>query len=755
MVSPAQLAEINEAGETMRVGEEADDNRTENLEIMDYLDAGNIVEELPTDAGTTICTLFNDAKLSMAEWDEKYKKAIRLAKMEPKEKSKTFPFEGASTAMTPFVIEAMIDFNARSAPELAFSDNIVKAKVWGGQQLPEIPEPPQPDPNMEGGTPEEQQRMQALQQQAQQAFEQATAIQQEAQSRIDAEKEDRADRVAEYSNYQLRRLIPMWQKEQDKMLLSLPGVGTMYKETYQDFETGEVRSDLCYANEIIFDHECKTFEEAPDKFKEYPPMTRNEVIEKIRGAEKWDIDEADLSDDERETYDFIQACTWFDLDDDGLQEPYIVIVHKKDNKAVFARPMYDDDSITVNDDGEISKIEVVERYTQFQFIPDPEGGPMGLGWGILLGPTFEEINKLMRQMSDAGTLQIVASNSGLFASPKGAGARGNRAQRGPIELKMGKLTPVEVGGTGTLAQNVIQFPAAGPSQQTFALLEYMVMAAQNLTDASKQVEANPNEAAALYLARLQQTLKRPNVVTMRVYMAQAEELKKIRMLNFKYFSDEKYNRIIDRPRVYSMQRDFNPDDCDIQLVADPSQGSDIERIARAETVLQNAKTEQTPVTNVREATIQYYEVLGVKDTQTLVPPPQPDPMARMLEQQMQMESAREQFEAELKMNDQRLKEADQRLRQLDMQMKQQKAALDAAREMAELGIETDLKEADLAKKYAETLKLLVEAGYQDPMTTTMAIEDRFINNAEGGVPNGARVTTLPAGNPGADQFMGE
>ena len=120
MVSYAQQVELDE-----EEGEE--EESTLPSELMALLDAGNIVDELPQGSASKILGLYDDARLSMADWLESYKKALRLAKLQPKEKNKTFPFQGASTAMAPFVLEAMIDFNARSAPELAYSDNIVKS----------------------------------------------------------------------------------------------------------------------------------------------------------------------------------------------------------------------------------------------------------------------------------------------------------------------------------------------------------------------------------------------------------------------------------------------------------------------------------------------------------------------------------------------------------------------------------------------------------------------------------------------------
>ena len=744
MVSYAQQSELDESP-VVELGEKVEDAAKEGIEILSLLDDGNIVDELPKDAGSDILTAYNTAYGSMKDWLEKYKRALKLAKMQPKEKKKTFPFEGASTAMAPFILEACIDFNARSAPELAYSDKIVKAKVYGGTTLPEVPEPPPPPQRT---TEAEMQQGQQMDARLQEAYQQKQQERQDAQERIDTGKEDRASRVAEFSNYQLSQLMPSWKREQDKLLLSLPCVGTMYKKTYYDVGAQEVRSDLCYGDQIIFDQAYPTFEAAPDRYEELPIMTKNEVIEKIRGPEEWAIDETELSDDDDETYEFVEAHTWFDVDDDGLKEPYCVIVWKKIEKAVYARPMFDEVTVSVNEDSQISKIEMVDIYTQFQFIPDPEGSPMGFGWGILLGPMFEQINIKLRSLIDAGTISNLAANSGIIADRSGSGARGNRSQRGPVELAMGKLTPVQMGGTGSLSQDVVQFPAKGPSETLFNLMSYMVDAARRMTDASSQVDANPNEAAALYMARLQQTLKRPNIIIMRVYDCAAKEFEKIFNLNYLHFSDEKYNRIIDAPIEYSMEQDFNSDDCDIRLVADPAQGSDMERMARAEAVLQNAKSEQAPITDIRQATMDYYEVLGVQNIDILVPEPQgPDPMQEMMQRQQELAEAKEAMETEFKQRDQRLKEKDQALRQREQDLKIAKQQYDAMKEMQAAGLEVDVTEADITLKYSQAFKNLMDVDVQRAAIEAEALENQFINQSEGGLTDGARATSNTRTNP--------
>ena len=675
---PSILPNVPEMGQSLEVVEEEVD-----IPLLKYLEESNIVEELKDAKKTAsdILLSYGDAFNSMKEWKKKYDEALQLAKLEPKAKKKTFPFDGASTAMLPYILESMLDFNARSAPELAFAKRIVSARIFGAKN---------------------------------------------------DEKDARAKRVETYSNYQLIELMPSWQDEQDKNLMALPCVGTTYKKTYYDFDKKEVVSDLCLADEIVFDQSYRTFDLAPDKY-EKTTYTKNELIGLIRGDQQWVIEEDKIDDEDDET--FIEAYTWIDLDEDGLEEPYLVIVWERNAQAVYMRPLYDEDTITLADDEKIIKVEMVKIFTQYRFMPDPEGGPMGMGWGILLGSMFKALNTSLRQQLDAGTLAVTASNSGLINADT-TSKRGNSVQSGPIKIKMGQLTPIHTRGTGNLSQNVAQFPFSGPNPTMFQLLDYLSSAARTIVNTSVEIESNAGEASSLYLARLQQGLKRPNVIIMRVYKAAQFEFNKIFELNGKHHSNEKYNRVLDEGQEYSMRMDFNADDCDIRLVADPQKGSDIERAARADAILQEAKTQPSQVLNLRQAYLDWLEVMQLpqEEIELLAPkPPEQDPMQQMLLAQQQMEA--EFRNREMKTREQRL------------QLDQMRAAIDASKEISKLGIEADKTEAEITKLYSEALKNIVDSGVaagQDAIQTVQRIEDRFINSA----PGGGNGTSAARPNPG-------
>lgn len=675
---------------------EGEEETESGIDLFEYLDAGNLVDELnnPSDSAQDIMRRFDEAKASMGDWLEKYEAALKLAKLEPKAKEKNFPFKNASNVMMPFILEAMLDFHARSSPELVWSNEICAMSTYG---------------------------------QSSEA------------------KEDRARRVAEFMNWQLKEAIDngTWRKRQDKMLLSLPCVGTSYKYTRYDYDEQEVSSRLIMGDALIFDQSYETFEEAPDKFLE-EEYTRNEVISYIRGACEWDLDEdkVPLERDHPEPFECVRAFTWLDLDEDGLDEPYEVVIWKEDDSIVSVRPAYDREEISTNEDGEVIKVKMAEMFTQYQFLPDPEGGPMGLGWGILLCDLFKSLNTSVRQMMDAGTLANLAANSGFIDQQlTGSQARGNRTQNGPVEMRMGMFTPVSTGGK-PLAQSVWQPTFAGPSQALFGLIEWMLNQLRDMTNSALNLDTNSQEAAMMYLARLQQGLKVPNSIIMRVYNGAREEFQKIAELNYKHYNNPKYNKIVDSDQPQKMAADFNPDDMDIAPAVDPSQGSDIERQQRSSIVLEEAKEQPQQVLNLREAYLDWLKAMKVPDIERIAPEPsgEPDPMEQLMLQNM----ARE---ADLAERDMQIKEAKQELDRL-------KAMMDAMQSGAQMNIDLDLTEAQITKAYAEAMHKLWEMGMagDDPIEVVKDIEGELIDDRP--MPKVPAPQAPPLANPPAPTSQG-
>lgn len=685
MAVPEEYMDIDQSyipEDEIKLDEEPEEEITEELSPLHrYLGKGNIVAELGDKTPTAkITELFDDAKSSMAKWLVKYKRALNLAKLQPtindvEVEKKDTPFENASMVMLPFITEAQLDFNARSAPELAWAKKIVKPKVYG---------------------------------------------------KSSEEKSERSKRAADYSNIQFDELIENWRSEQDKMLFNLSASGTAYKHTYFDPEKQEVASDLLMADNVIFNHDYyTTFEKSKDRFIERS-YTKNQVIGFIRGEQEWDMQESDLEDD-KEEFEFIEAYTWIDLDDDGLKEPYFAVINKDSEKIVSLYPDYDNDTITQNDKSEIVSVNRIDCFTQYRYLPDPEGGPMGLGWGILLGPMFEHINTTARQLSDAGTLHITSSNSGIINKRMGSG-RGNSARLGEIELRMGKLVTIETNGNGKLSDDILTFPFSGPSPVLFQLMDFLISSSRAMTNAAVNIQAQPNESAMMYLAKLDQGLKVPNSINMRVHDCLKSEIKKISLLNYRHHDSEKYNNALDSDIEASMEDDFNPKDMDISLVSDPMQGSLLERIQRAQSIVDEAKDPNKPtqIIDYRKAVIDKLEIMGVEDIESIIPEPQPekpDPIQQMMVAQQMAD-----LENTKRSNELRAQENEMKAGRLKLETQAQ--AMSAAEVMGKLGIQNDETQAKISKMYVESLKMQVDMGISlsDAMNNIVEIEDKFIGD---------------------------
>ena len=185
-----------------------------------------------------------------------------------------------------------------------------------------------------------------------------------------------------------------------------------------------------------------------------------------------------------------------------------------------------------------------------------------------------------------------------------------------------------------------------------------------------------------------------------------------------------------------MEADFDPEDCDIRMTADPSQGSDIERVQRAQAVFDMAKTQPQQVLNYRQAQLEVLEAMKTPNIEELAP--EPDPNARDPMQDLMMA----QQAAEMEM-----RKEDQNLRREETQLKKQKAAMEAAREMTKLGLQADKQEAEITNLYTQSLERIVKAGIasgQEALEAAQLIEDTFIEGDTSG-RQAQEIDTIPAG----------
>lgn len=598
-----------------------------SVEVANDIESGTVPADLKDIiAADNLCELFDKSELSShydkilsgiaydedsMEWyKKKYKRALKRSQLKPDSEEKNFPFDNASNVVMPYLTDAAIDFNARTTPALLERQDPCFIKVIGKDEhaLP----------------PEAEEQLMVMAQQGpkgQQAAQQMAAEVMAQLEKMPPPKQARAERVANMINYDLTCGIKEWRDQTDMAMMQLPIFGMYFRKAFQCPVESRRKTELLNADKLIYDHNADSFSAAPRKSFKFV-MSRNDTITAVRSGQFSEI--AGLMDDsETLEYSFIETHCDLDLDDDGYAEPYLAIISELTGEFVSIVKRYDEEDIKTNKDGEVVSIDGEEFFSQTIFIPDPSGRAIGMGWGIIADDIYRVIDTNTNQMIDAGTLNNIGANSGFIRAGTRKGPRaGNRQKKGTIEMVMGKFTTLESDGTTPLQNDIAQMPFNGPSQPLMALMEALKVEVREMTTASQGgIEAQPNEAASMYLARLNQALIKPNSIGVRVMNGLTREFQRIYDIQRRYLSQEEYSEILDDPKA-NKEADYSEQGYDIKTTADPSQGSEMERTARAEAQLQMAM-QMPQVVDLRYALTEWAKAVGA-DVDKLLPPPQPN-----------------------------------------------------------------------------------------------------------------------------------
>lgn len=536
------------------------------------------IEDQLSAISTKVCDEYRIDALSRKGWLDKIGEALKLAMLTAEQKD--YPFERASNVKYPLLTTAALQFNARAYPAIVTPDKVVKCRVRGQ------------DPQ---GT-----------------------------------KAARAERVSEHMSDQLLNEMPEWEEDTDRILVMAPIVGSVFRKIWYDPAVQRNRSRLVTADNLVVNYHAANLETAP-RVTELLRLYPYEIEERIRAGRFSPFDYKDASrgehdatlegerpkpddDDESAPHLFYEQHRLLDLDKDGYPEPYIVTVHEGTKEVVRIVANYDEETVTLNDRGEVASIRRQNYFVHYQFMPNPEGGFYALGFGWLLGSTNETINSTLNQLMDAGHQSNM--QGGLIASVLGIKEKS-------IKIKRGEFRVVNTSGPLNQAVLPIKFPE--PSAVLFNLLGFMVDMGKELASVKDVLTGDSASTAAVgtTLALIEQGLQVFTSIYKRIHRTLKHELAIIARLNSKNVTREQYANFFDNPEV-DPQADYNSKDMDILPVSDPQSVTKMQKMAKAQLVLDSSK--DNPLVNQAEALRRFYEAADVEDIDKLiVPPPPPNP----------------------------------------------------------------------------------------------------------------------------------
>lgn len=491
-------------------------------------------------------------QLTRTKWQKRTSAAMDLAMQI--QKAKNFPWPDCSNVAFPLVTIATLQFHATAYPNIVDGANVVRCRVLG--------EDPQ------------------------------------------GEKLARADRVSTHMSWQRLEEDHGWEEQHDRALINLSVVGTNYKKSYHDATKGCNVSDLVYADDLVWDYWGKSIEECHRKTHRVP-LFRNDIYERVQrktfrdvldegwykstalprettrsreSANRAGTNPPPQADETTPFYGLEQHCS-IDLDGDGYAEPYIITIEEQSQCVLRIVTRFDRlEDIERANDNTVIKVHAMEYFTQYIFMPSPDGGGLGMGFGVLLGPLNESTNSLINQLIDTGTMQNTA---GGFLG-RGAKIRGGVYTFAPLEWK-------RVDATGDdLRKAIYPLPVRDPSAVLFNLLSLLINYTNRISGSSDaMVGENPgqNTPAETQRSMIEQGKKIYAAIFKRVWRSMKEEFKKLYVLNGLYLpaTGQVY------PGGKALREDYLPSPTDIIPAADPDIVSETQRVQMAGAVSQRAQ----------------------------------------------------------------------------------------------------------------------------------------------------------------------
>lgn len=686
--------------------------------LVDYISDTNIAKGMPKDklaeiAKDVIERADKDLE-TMKDWKECVDKGIELCK--PEFNGKDNPWPGSANFKSTILTEAANQFGNRASVELMRDPRLVKSEIIGAatiknvidKRMSEISQLKKDlDPLLEqikqltDARDPEAAQLQSAAQQIQQKIAENEAKIKEKKTQL-RKKDERSDRVSEYMNWQVNTKMEEWRDDQTRLLYILPNVGSMFKKSFYDESLGRCVSDLICYPDFIVNQRTKCLEQGvfthiiPFSKSEYEIRINNGIWIEPENPIYHDKDLGQKGTNESEgvnkTSDnpdaYYEQYCWLDLDDDSMDEPYIVTVHVATAQVVRIVARYDYDGVIVKyvgkehdivrdikpmplldaqrkraeiimsdakeynldpsipDANDLSgfklvRIEPRKVITKYGLIPSLDGTYLDVGYYWLIGSLTLGVNKSTNDLLNAGTL---SNQQG------GIVAKGFRKKPGSFALKMGEFTQTEV-PLGQLATSILPLPYKEPSPTLYSLNEKMENSARSFAanvDQDGQIQGNTPPTTTLAIIQEQQVQHTAHI--MMIASAMSKEFKILFSLNRDYIDEDEYKEVVgDDEAVFS--EDFNTDGLSISCGANPEMSSRMQRMMLAE-----AEVAQIPLViqaggNPIPIIKNYYKRIGSDNLDEIFP----NESEMSPEEKSQMEAMRQQQEMANKLSEQQVK----------------------------------------------------------------------------------------------------
>jgi hypothetical protein len=443
-------------------------------------------------------------------------------------------FTGANKVVHPMLVEACVDFSARFMKEVFPSTGPVKSKIIGEN---------------------------------------------------DREKLAKAERKAEFMNWQLTEQMTEFRSELEQLSTQLPlGGGQYFKFMWSpqhrrpssefvpiddvylpfaatNFYTAERKTHVQYITKMEYGKRVKSgmYRDVDLGTPEEPEFSKaSQANDKIEGRK-------DTSYNEDGLRTIFEIYTYLDFED-GV-EPYILSIDKSTGIAL---------SLYRNWDADDDLKRELDWIVEFPFIPWRGAYPIGLTH--MIGGLSGAATGALRALLDSAHIQNVPTLLKLKGGPGGQ------------TLNVQPTEVVEMEG-GALVDDVrklaMPLPFNGPSPVLFQLLGFLVDAGKGVVQTSfeKLSDQNPNQPVGTTMALIEQGMVVFSSIHSRLHSAMARCFKILHRINSANLTEEDIE-------AHAAGLEINPSDFDGPLdvvpISDPAIFSETQRFAQVQAIMQRA-----------------------------------------------------------------------------------------------------------------------------------------------------------------------
>ena len=530
-------------------------------------------DEILNEISSDLIGDYKEDKSSREEWHDAYAKGLKLLGFNYEDRSQ--PFQGASGVTHPLLSETVTQFQAQAYKELLPANGPVRTQIIGK------------------ATPQ---------------------------------KEQQAQRVQEFMNYQLMHVMEDFDPDLDQMLFYLPLSGSAFKKIYFDSTLDRAVSKFIPSDDLVVPYTSTDLATA-ERVTHVIRRNENEIRKLQVSGMYRDVDIKETTDDENsqirdavnkidgvkptgssysnDNYTLLEIHCELDIqgfeDPDGIKLPYIVTIDEGSQKILSIYRNYE----------EMDNLKKKKQYfVHYKFLPGL--GFYGYGLIHMLGGLSRTATAALRQLLDAGTLANL---------PAGFKARGLRIRDDDNPIQPGEFRDVDA-PSGDLRSGLMPLPYKGADATLFQLLGFVVQAGQRFATIADQKIGDSvaaNAPVGTTMALIERGSRVMSAIHKRLHYAQKIEFNLLARI-FKDFTAPRYPYEVGDNAVPSIKTSDFDERVDIMPVSDPNIFSMSQRVTLAQTQLQMAQSDPQSH-NLYEAYKRMYQSLGVKDIDAILPPP--------------------------------------------------------------------------------------------------------------------------------------